>query len=153
MSNKNDFMAERIQRAKEVAEERLQNRIELSRAADVDVRDFFFDEELERLFQDNEFFNGRIADLSKKQQYDKAVLAVKWLETNSLEVTHVEIERISPTRPNAILVMDVRRLASLRGQELQMLTALITLADSLFLSGLKDSTIRFTFGFEKIWRE
>ena len=153
LNNPKDYMGKRIQEAKEKAEEALQNKVEQSRSSDVDVRDFFSNEELERIFQDNEFFQGKIADLSKKQRYDKAVMAAKWMEANSIEVVNVEIEKISPDRPNAIIVIDIRRLASLRGMELQVLTALFALADSAFLSGIKDATIRFTFGIEGIWKE
>lgn len=37
----------------------------------MDVRDFFSDEELDRILTDNEFFNGRVADLSKVQRHEK----------------------------------------------------------------------------------
>ena len=56
-------------------------------------------------------------------------------------------------RPNAIIAMDIRRHASLRDKELRVFTAMTALADSVFLSGIKDSTIRFTFGVEGIWKE
>ena len=45
----------RIAQAKEKAEAEYQEKIKQSREADVDVRDFFSDEELDRILTDNEF--------------------------------------------------------------------------------------------------
>ena len=65
-------MAARIAQAKEKAEADYQEKVKQSREADVDVRDFFSDEELDRILTDNEFFNGRVADLSKVQRHEKS---------------------------------------------------------------------------------
>ena len=146
-------MGERIKAAAKKAEEEYAAKIERSRASDVDVRDFFTDEELERLLSENEVFHGRVADLSKMERYKRAVTAAKWLEANSIEVVGLNIEGTSKSRPNAVISLDIRRLASLRGKELRVFTGLTALADTVFLSGIKDSTIRFTFGVEGIWRE
>ena len=54
---------ERVEQAKKKAEEEYQEKLERSKQSDVDVRDFFDDEELDRILSDNEFFNGRVADL------------------------------------------------------------------------------------------
>lgn len=33
-----------------------------------------------------------------------------------------------------------------------MFTAMCAMADSVFMSGIKDSVIRFTFGIEEVWK-
>ena len=146
-------MGDRIKAAAKKAEEEYAAKVEKSRASDVDVRDFFTDEELEKLLSGNEVFNGHVADLSKMERYKRAVTAARWLEANSIEVVGLDIEGTSKSRPNAIIALDIRRLASLRGKELRVFTGLTALADTVFLSGIKDSTIRFTFGVEGIWQE
>lgn len=153
MNGQRNSMGDRIKAAAQAAEAAFDEKVEKSRAANVDVRSFFTDDELEELLSGNEFFNGKIADLSKLERYKRACAAAKWLEANSVEVVKVEIEGVARDRPNAIIAMDIRRLASLRDKELRVFTAMTALADSVFLSGIKDSTIRFTFGVEGIWKE
>lgn len=153
IGNSNSPMGQRIGAAKTKAEADFSKKVERSRAADVDVRSFFTDEELEQLLSGNEFFNGKIADLSKLERYKRACAAAKWLEAHSVEVVQVETDGVSRNRPNAIVSIDIRRLASLREEELRVFTALTALADDLFMSGIKDSTIRFTFGVRGIWKE
>ena len=153
MNNPNDRIGERIRAAAKAAEEEYKNKIERSRAADVDVRNFFTDEELDALLSGNEFFNGRIADMERMERYKRACAAAKWLDDHSIDVINVDIEGVSSDRPNAIIAVDVRRLASLRDKELRVFTALTALADSVYLSGIKDNHIRFTFGVEGIWKE
>ena len=146
-------MAARIAQAKEKAEADYQEKVKQSREADVDVRDFFSDEELDRILTDNEFFNGRVADLSKVQRHEKVSMAARWMKAHSMEVVDIDIEPVSSSHPNAIITMEIRRLASLRGQELKVFTAMCAMADSVFMSGSKDSIIRFTFGIEGVWNE
>lgn len=145
-------MGKRIEAAKQKAEAEYQDKLEKSRESDVDVRDFFTPEELDRIL-DDDYFNGKIADLSVMQRYNKVKQAALWLDANSMEVTEVEIEPLSRNRPNAVITIEIRRLASLRGKELRVFSAMNILADSVFMSGLKDATIRFTFGLEGVWKE
>lgn len=149
--NKMD-MGKRIEAAKQKAEAEYQDKLEKSRESDVDVRDFFTTEELDRILEDD-YFNGKIADLSVMQRYNKVKQAALWLDANSMEVTQIEIEPLSRNRPNAVITIEIRRLASLRGKELRVFSAMNILADSVFMSGLKDATIRFTFGLEGVWKE
>ena len=109
MYGTNSNMGDRIKAAAKKAEEEYAAKVEKSRASDVDVRDFFTDEELEKLLSGNEVFNGRVADLSRMERYKRAVTAAKWLEANSIEVVNLDIEGVSKSRPNAIIVMDIRR--------------------------------------------
>ena len=153
MNQNNSSMGARIAQAKEKAMAEYDERIERSRASDVDVRTFFTEEELDRILRDNEFFSGRVADLTKLQRYEKAAAAARWMEAKCMEVVEVQIERPSRSRPNAIISLDVRRLASLRGTELKVFSAMTVLADSVFISGVKDAEVRFTFGIEEIWKE
>lgn len=149
--NKMD-MGKRIEAAKQKAEAEYQDKLEKSRKSDVDVRNFFTPEELDRILEDD-YFSGKIADLSVMQRYNKVKQAALWLDANSMEVTEVEIEPLSRNRPNAVITIEIRRLASLRGKELRVFSAMNILADSVFMSGLKDATIRFTFGLEGVWKE
>ena len=142
-------MGKRIEAAKQKAEAEYQDKLEKSRESDVDVRDFFTPEELDSILEDD-YFSGKIADLSVMQRYNKVKQAALWLDANSMEVTEVEIEPLSRNRPNAVITIEIRRLASLRGKELRVFSAMNILADSVFMSGLKDECIRFSFGFENI---
>lgn len=146
-------MKERIEAAKAKAEAEYTAKLEASRASDIDVRDFFTAEELDSILSGNGFFNGKIADLSKVQRHEKLSLAAKWMQAHSMEVTALDIEPVSRSRPNAIITLDIRRLASLRGKELQVFTMMAALADSLYISGIKDGVIRFTFTVEAVWSE
>lgn len=143
---------ERIEQAKKKAEEEYQEKLERSKQSDVDVRDFFDDEELDRILSDNEFFNGRVADLPKMQRYEKLKLAAQWMNDHSMEVVCVDIDKPSQPRPNVVVSMELRRLSSLRGRELKIFSAMNVLADTVFLSGLKDEAIRFSFGIESLWQ-
>lgn len=145
-------MRESIERAKAKAEAELQDKIERSRQSDVDVRKVFTTEEFDTICQKNEFFAGKLADLSKAQRHKKLALAAKWLNDHSMEVVAVKVEPVSREHPNAIVSLEIRRLAALSGQELQAFTAMNALADTVFMSGIKDSTIRFTFGIEGVWK-
>lgn len=146
-------MADRIEAAKKKAEAELAEKVQKSRASDVDVRSFFSDEELDALISKNEMFVGHIADLSRMERYKRACAAAKWLDDHSIEVVSVDFEGVSPSKPNAVISMEIRRLASLRDLELKMFTYLSALSDSVFLSGIKDGVIRFTYGVEEIWKE
>lgn len=145
-------MKERIEAAKAKAEAEYEAKLEASRACDVDVRDFFTDEELDAILSGNDFFKGRIADLTRVQRHEKLSLAARWMQAHSMEVVALDIEPVSQSRPNAILTMDIRRLASLRGEELRVFTMMSALADSMYISGIKDDVIRFSFCVEKVWQ-
>ena len=107
---------------------------------------------LDRILSDNEFFNGRVADLPKMQRYEKLKLAAQWMNDHSMEVVCVDIDKPSQSRPNVVVSMELRRLSSLRGRELKIFSAMNVLADTVFLSGLKDEAIRFSFGIESLWQ-
>jgi hypothetical protein len=70
-----------------------------------------------------------------------------------MEVVSVGAEALSKSHPNGIVSVDLRRLGSVRGQELKVLTAMFALSDTVFFSNMKDQTIRFTFGVEGVWQE
>jgi len=151
MNRNNDNMGQRIHQAAQDAEQRYQEKLQRSRESDVDVRDFFDDEELDQILQGNEFFTGKIADFTKMQRYNKMKMAAKWLDAHCWEIAKTEIDTPSKTRPNVTISIEVRRLSSLKGQEKQVFAAMQILADSVFMSGLKDEVIRFTFGIEGVW--
>ena len=64
-------MKNKIEQARIKAEEQYQEKLRQSRESDVDVRNFFSDEELEQILQSNDFFTGKIADYEKMERYDK----------------------------------------------------------------------------------
>ena len=149
----NSRMGRRIRAATEAAEATYREKLDKSRDPGVDVRDFFTDEELERLLSENELFEGHLADWTALQRYNKLAAAARWLHAHSMECLNVEIEGKAPSRPNATVAVDIRRLASLRGKELKVYAGMTALADDLFISGIKDNHIRFTFGVRDIWKE
>lgn len=143
---------ERIADAAAQAEQRYQDKLRRSRESGVDVRDFFDDEELERILQSNEFFTGKIADFSQLQKFNKLKMAASWLDAHCMEVTKVDITEPSKTRPNTTIAVEIRRLASLHGKEKQVFASMQILADTVYVSGLKDEVVRFTFGIEGVWK-
>ena len=153
LGNPNSPMGQRIKAAKKKAEAELAEKVQKSRDPSLDVRNLFSDEELEQLLARNELFEGHMADWTALQRYAKLAAAARWLDANSTEVVRVEIEDCSPSRPNAVVVMDIRRLASLQGRELKVYAGIVALADDLFLAGNKDEIVRFTFGIRDIWQE
>ena len=86
------------------------------------------------------------------QRYEKLKLATQWMNDHSMEVVCVDIDKPSQSRPNVVVSMELRRLSSLRGRELKIFSAMNALADTVFLSGLKDEAIRFSFGIESLWQ-
>lgn len=143
---------ERIDNIAAQAEQRYQDKVSRSRASDVDVRDFFDDEELERILQSNDFFTGKVADFSQLQKFNKLRMAASWLDAHCLEVVKTEVVEPSKSCPNTTITVEVRRLASLHGEEKQVFASMQILADTVFVSGLKDEVVRFTFGIEGVWR-
>ena len=146
-------MSERIELAKKKAELEYQEKLIKSQASDIDVRDFFSDEELMRLLNSETVFKGNIVDMSKHQRYKKLATAAKWMDANSIEVINIDIEKPTPSRPNVIVSLKLRRLCSLRGQELKVFSLMSALADSVYLSSIKDDSVKITFGVEKVWTE
>lgn len=149
----NADMREKIEQFTKRAEAEFQEKVDLSRRPDVDVREVFSAEEINDMFQHNEFFAGKIADLTKTQRHKKLADAAKWLHSNSIEVVDLQIEPVSSSHPNVIISLEVRRLASLRDKELLAFSAMAALSDSMFISGVKDIVIRFTFGIEGVWQD
>lgn len=135
-------MKHKIEQARIKAEEQYQEKLRQSRASDVDVRDFFDDEELERILQSNDFFTGKITVYGKMERYNKLRMAAQWMMSHSLEVAATST--MNEGR-NGIVVVDIRRLASLRGEELRVFTFMNALADTVYVSGLMDDVIRFSF--------
>lgn len=135
-------MKDKIEKARAEAEAQYQDKLKRSRESDVDVRDFFDDAELERILQGNEFFTGKIADYEKVERFNKLRMAAQWMMSHSLEVAATST--MNEGR-NGIVVVDIRRLASLHGEELRVFTFMNALADTVYLSGLKDDVIRITF--------
>lgn len=135
-------MKYRIKYAKQKAELEYTAKLEQSCKSDVDVRDFFDDEELERILQSNEYFTSKITDYSKTERYNKLRMAAQWMMSYSLEVSATST--MNEGR-NGIVVVDIRRLASLRGEELRVYAAMNVLADTIYFSGLKDDVIRISF--------
>lgn len=133
---------ERIANAAAQAEQRYQEKLQRSRESDVDVRDFFDEEELERILQGSDFLTGKITDYGKMERYNKLRMAAQWMMSHSLEIAATST--MNEGR-NGIVVVDIRRLASLRGKELRVFSAMNLLADSVYISGLKENVIRFSF--------
>lgn len=135
-------MRDKIEQARIKAEGQYQEKLRQSRESDVDVRDFFDDEELERILQSNNFFTGKIADYEQMERYDKLRMAAQWMMSHSMEVAATST--MNEGR-NGIVVIDIRRLASLRGEELRVFTVMNALSDSVYISGLMDNVIRISF--------
>ena len=145
-------MREIIERAKREAEQEYQEKKTISLRYDADARKIFTVEDLGRMLNEDEEFRGHTADMEKIRCYGRIVEAARWLESHSIEVVKVEVERISADRPNAVVAVDIRRLASFKGEEKGRFAAMMRDADTVFMSGIKDDVIRLTFCVEQIWR-
>lgn len=145
-------MRELIERAKRDAEREYQEKKTISLRYDADARKIFTAEDIERMMEEDEEFRGRTADMEKIRCFGRIVEIARWLESHSIEVVKVEIESISASRPNVVVTIDIRRLASFKGEEKERLAAMMRDADTAFMSGIKDDVIRQTFGVEQIWR-
>ena len=145
-------MRELIERAKREAEKEYQEKKTISLRYDADARKIFTAEDIERMLNEDEEFRGRTADMEKIRCYGRIVESARWLESLSVEVVKVEAERISADRPNAVVAVDICRLASFKGEEKDRLAAMMKDADTVFMSGIKDDMIRLIIGVEKIWR-
>ena len=145
-------MRELIERAKREAEKEYQEKKTISLRYDADARKIFTAEDIERMLNEDEEFRGRTADMEKIRCYGRIVESARWLESLSVEVVKVEAERISADRPNAVVAVDICRLASFKGEEKDRLAAMMKDADTVFMSGIKDGMIRLIIGVEKIWR-
>ena len=145
-------MREIIERAKREAEQEYQEKKTISLRYDADARKIITVEDLERMLNEDEEFRGYTADMEKIRCYGRIVEAARWLESHSIEVVKVEVERISAERSNTVVAIDIRRLASFKGEEKERLAAMMRDADTVFMSGIKDDVIRLTFGVERIWR-
>lgn len=75
-----------------------------------------------------------------------------WLDDHCYEVARVTVEEPSPTHPNTIISLDFYRMTALKGENLEIFTAICSLADDVFFAGQKEKTIRFTFGLLGVWK-
>ena len=154
MNFSNDLlMAEKIEKAKLKAEAEYRAKQEKASQSDIVIDDVLTAEQLDKILSDNEFFNGKVLDLSAAQRYEKVKQAVLWMDAHSIEVNSVQIENVSSARPNAIITMSLRRLSSFKGQELKVFSLLCAMCDTMFMSSVKDDVIRITFGIENVWQE
>ena len=145
MGNPDSAIGRRIKEVAEAAEAEYRTKLEKSRDPDIDVRDFFTDEELERLLSENEMFEGHLADWTALQRYNKLTAAACWLDAHSIECLGVEIEGTAPSRPNATVALDIRRLASLRGKELKAYAGDGTYGDRLNKTELLEQSVEEEF--------
>lgn len=144
---------ERVEQAKKKAEQAYNEKLERSKASEVDVRDFLTPEELDRILSSGEFFNGQVVDLTKMQRYEKLKKAAYWMNDHCMEVVSADAEKPSSSHPHVIVVLEFRRLSTLRERDLKIFAAMTALADTMFLSGIKDDVIRISFGLMNVWKE
>lgn len=144
---------DRVEQAKKKTEQEYNEKQERSKSSKIDVRDIITSEELDRILSSGEFFNGQIVDLTKAQRYEKLKTAAYWMHAHSMEVVSVSAEKPTSSSPNVVVTLELRRLSSLRGRELKIFTVMTALADTMFLSSIKDDVIRISFGMEDVWNE
>ena len=142
---------DRVEQAKKKAEQEYNEKQKRSKSSKIDVRDIITSEELDRILSSGEFFNGQIVDLTKAQRYEKLKTAAYWMHAHSMEVVSVSAEKPTSSSPNVVVTLELRRLSSLRGRELKIFTVMTALADTMFLSSIKDDVIRISFGMEDVW--
>ena len=141
-----------IATAKEAAERDLQKKKELSGQCKVEVNDVMRPEELDHILSDN-FFGGKVGNLSALQRYEKMKLAASWLDCHCFECVGIDIQPPSRSRTRVTISIEIRRLSYLKDKPLRVFTALNILADSVFISGVKDDVVRYEFGVEGVSKQ
>ena len=136
----------------ELTEAQWLKKLEESRQPGVDVRSFFTEEEINFILSEK-YFKGRIADFTTIQRHKKITDAAQWLKENSTDVIRFEAEKPSSKQPNAMIYMDIKRLSSLKGEELRLFTEMCALADNVYINGMgDDGLIRISFGVRDVFK-
>ncbi len=141
-----------IEQEKARQEAEFQAKIEASRAPNVDVRDFFTDEELARILADDHF-QGRVAELSKVKRYEELRKAANWIFVNCIDCSKLDVESVSSGNRNVGITLSLHRFSSFSGEAMKMLRVMFTLADSVYFSAIKEDEPLLSFSVMGVWAE
>lgn len=110
-------------------------------------------DEISELIHRLDHYEGKTLDMKKAQQMMRLCELAKWLLDNSMDVTAIDVERIHPSHPNALVWIELKRLSSLDDEELDAFKEMTSLADHIFFSGIADNVIRVSFAIHRVWDE
>lgn len=108
-------------------------------------------EEIDAMYQRNENFDGKQANLDKLQLFQEIKADLTEFLHNCDDV--YKLDEISPNKheKNALLFLDLHVLSVFSKNEVAMLTAIMNKADRVIISAIKGGGIRISFGVENIW--
>lgn len=137
-----------IENAKKKYDAELAEKIEKANKCGVEIGDLITDGEFDEICRKNEFFEGKVADMTKVQRYEKARELVRWLDAKSRSVKGIMINPIVKSQPNVIMFVEISRLLWLNSKDMRAFIALFVLADDVAICGgvSDDKNVRFTFG-------
>ncbi|MDO4841656.1 MAG: hypothetical protein Q3982_03150 [Phoenicibacter congonensis] len=110
-------------------------------------------DEISELIDRLDHYDGKTLNMKKAQQMMRLGELAKWLLDNSMDITTIDIERIHPSHPNALVWIELKRLSSLDDEELEVFKEMTSLADHIFFSGIADDVIRVSFAIQRVWDE
>ncbi len=145
MSIETMSMGDRIRKAAMAAEARYQEHQARQSEPEADEKEIPFDEEIGRILFDNDFFHGNTVDITKAERIEKLKIAAQWLDKNCWEIASTEIHESPDSSASISVVIEIRRLSSMKGKDKQVFAAMQILSDEIFMSGIKDEVICFTF--------
>ena len=159
LENPNDAMGQRIEAAKARAELAWEAKKGKSMAWDAEPDDGFSLEEFDAMISGNEFFQGKVISLSKKEQYERLIALGRWMEAKCQYVRQISIDKIVPSRKNATVRLDFSLMTMIEGDVARVYAAMNTLADDITISGAvqdrknSEKVVRISFCVKNIWEE
>ena len=144
---------EKIIRIKRETEQRYLAKIEKSKQLKLTIEDILADEEIQEFCRLNDLFEGRIADFSKAQRFEKLKKVGQWLDAHSMEVKGLSTSPVSSDKQNAIVMIDIKKLSILEKDDLKVFIAMFSLSDSVFISSVNDGFTRVSFYVQDVYSE
>ena len=110
-------------------------------------------DEISKLIDRLEHYEGKTLNMKKAQKMVRLSELAKWLLDNSMDVVAIDVERIHPSHLYVMAWVELKRLTSLDGAELEAFKEMTNLADHIFFSGTADDVIRASFAIQRVWNE
>lgn len=77
-------------------------------------------DEISKLIDRLEHYEGKTLNMKKAQKMVRLSELAKWLLDNSMDVVAIDVERIHPSHLNVMAWVELKRLTSLDGAELEV---------------------------------
>ena len=143
----------RIEAAKEAAEIEYQKKMKARAKLDADADDILAGIDLDEIADDEDYIQGKVADIRAADRYAKLRTAAEWLYANCGDIRDVLIEPITPLSSSVHVTLVFRRLSYLNGVPQRVLALMSVLADTFAVICLEDGPVRMSFGVSGVWEE